>query len=228
MKVCKKCNIEKEWSSFNKNSSKDDGLHIWCKECSSTSNQKRYESKSESIKEKSSEYYYTNKEVILPKLKVYREQDEIKEKQKVYIKQWVIDNIDYYRQYQNSYTKERRKTDPRFKTICDLRTQINTYLKNKVKNNKTEDLLGYTYEDFINKIGIKQEGQEIDHKIPIDWFLDETPINVIWNLNNLQLTTKKYNRTKKNILSDPINTEFHQTVIKWIKPTQLLKISTYV
>jgi hypothetical protein len=228
MKTCKKCNIEKELNLFNKNKNKVDGLHIWCKECSSILNKNRYESQSKSIKEKTSKYYYDNKESILPKLKTYREQDEIKTKQKVYIKEWVNNNIDSYRHYQNEYAKKRRKNDPRFKTICDLRTQINTYLQNKIKNNKTESLLGYTYEDFINKIGVKQDNQEIDHKIPINWFIDETPINIIWDLDNLQLTTKKYNRNKKNTFADPISVKFYQTVIKWIKTSQLSMISTYV
>ena len=228
MKVCKKCNVEKELSLFNKNKNKVDGLHIWCKECSSNSNKNRYKSQSESIKEKTSEYYYTNKEVILPKLKIYRNQDEIKVKQKSYIKNWVKDNIDSYRQYQNNYAKERRKIDPRFKTICDLRTQINTYLQNNIKNDKTENLLGYTYEEFINMIGVKDHNQEIDHKIPINWFINETPINIIWNLNNLQLTTKEYNRTKKDTFADPISIKFHQTIIKWVKHSQLSMISTYV
>jgi hypothetical protein len=228
MKTCKKCNVEKELSLFNKNKNKIDGLHIWCKECSSNSNKDRYKSQSEFIKEKTSKYYYDNKEIILPKLKTYREQDEVKEKQKVYIKEWVNNNIDSYRQYQNGYAKKRRKSDPRFKTICDLRSQINTYFQNKTKNERTETLLGYTYKDFIDKIGVKSFNQEIDHKIPINWFLNETPINIIWNLNNLQLTTKEYNRTKKDTFADPISIKFHQTVIKWIKHSQLSMISTYV
>lgn len=228
MKTCKKCNVEKELSLFNKNKNKIDSLHIWCKECSSNSNKDRYKSQSEFIKEKTSKYYYDNKEIILPKLKTYREQDEVKEKQKVYIKEWVNNNIDSYRQYQNGYAKERRKNDPRFKTICDLRSQINTYFQNKTKNERTETLLGYTYKDFIDKIGVKSFNQEIDHKIPINWFLNETPINIIWNLNNLQLTTKEYNRTKKDTFADPISIKFHQTVIKWIKHSQLSMISIYV
>lgn len=228
MKTCKKCNVEKELNLFNKNKNKVDGLHIWCKECSSLAHKIRYKSQREFIKEKTSKYYYDNKEIILPKLKTYREQDEVKEKQKVYIKEWVNNNIDSYRQYQNNYVKERRKIDPRFKTICDLRTQINTYLQNNIKNDKTENLLGYTYEEFINMIGVKDHNQEIDHKIPINWFINETPINVIWNLDNLQLTTKEYNRTKKDTFADPISVKFHQTVIKWIKTSQLSMISTYV
>lgn len=228
MKICKKCNLEKELNLFNKNKNKVDGLHIWCKECSSNSNKNRYKSQSEFIKEKTSEYYYSNKEIILPKLKIYREQDEIKEKQKSYIKEWVNNNIDSYRQYQNNYAKERRKSDPRFKTICDLRSQINAYFQNRIKNEKTEILLGYTYEEFINKIGTKDLNQEIDHKIPINWFLNEAPINIIWNLDNLQLTTKEYNRAKKDTFADPISIKFYQTVIKWIKHSQLSMISTYV
>ena len=60
MKVCKKCNIKKELSLFNKNSNKEDGLHIWCKECSSSYNKKRYEIKKDTFSDPISiEFYQT-------------------------------------------------------------------------------------------------------------------------------------------------------------------------
>ena len=228
MKKCKKCNIDKPLNCFNKNQKKTDGLHIWCKECSSLKNKERYDLKKDYIKNQTSEYYINNKEIILPKLKVYRDKDEIKEKQKIYIKKWVSNNLDSYRKYQNAYLKERRKTDPQFKTICDLRTQIDHFLIGSKKTLKTENLLGYTYNNFIDTVGIKQEGQEIDHKIPISWFKENTPINVIWDLRNLQIVSKEYNRSKKNTFADNISQQYYQTVIKWIKPSQLSMISTYV
>jgi hypothetical protein len=228
MKICKKCKINKPLDNFNKNKNIKGGLHIWCKKCSSLQNKERYENKKEEIKEKSSQYYSLNREIILPKLKTYREQDFIKEKQKNYIKEWVLNNKDSYRKYQNNYTKQRRKNDPYFKTIESLKNQINHFLKNKKKDKKTEILLGYTYKDFIEKLGVIEEKQDLDHKIPISWFKKDTPINVIWDLRNLQITSREYNRKKKNLYADPINKEFYQTVTKWIEPTQLSMILTYL
>ena len=228
MKICKKCNIEQDVILFAKNKTKSDGLHIWCKKCTSENNKNRYLLKSEYIKNQTNSYYNLNKENILPKLKKYREQDFIKEKQKNYIKQWVLDNKVLYRKYQNSYTKQRRKNDLSFKTIESLKTQINHFLKRETKSKKTEDLLGYTYKEFIEKLGVIEENQDLDHKIPISWFTPETPINIIWDLRNLQITSREYNRKKKNTYADSVNKEYYQTVIKWIKHTQLSMISTYL
>jgi hypothetical protein len=42
MKVCKKCNIEKELSEFSKRTKCNDGYNIYCKECDYTWNRKSY------------------------------------------------------------------------------------------------------------------------------------------------------------------------------------------
>jgi hypothetical protein len=42
MKVCKKCNIEKELSKFSKRAKCNDGYNIYCKECGYTWNRKSY------------------------------------------------------------------------------------------------------------------------------------------------------------------------------------------
>jgi hypothetical protein len=228
MKICSKCNIEKLLNQFNKNKTKSDGYHVWCKQCISINNKKLYIIDSKRIKQQTNDYYHNNKDIISPKLKEYRNKLEIKLKQKQYIKEWVKNNKTHYRQYQNNYVKQRRNNDPYFKTIENLKSQIYIYLKNKTKNNKTEILLGYKYVDFINKIGIIKDNLEIDHKIPISWFKNETPIDIIWNLNNLQLTTQEYNRKKSNTYSDVVYVNYYKIVYKWIKKSRLSMISTYL
>lgn len=228
MKTCSKCNIEKPLNEFNKNKSKIDGYHIWCKQCVSKNNKKLYENDKELKKQKTNEYYHINKDIVLDKIKQYRNKPKIKQKQKEYIKQWVEENKNYYRQYQNDYAKNRRKNDNKFRIIENLKSQINHYLKNQTKNNKTEAILGYTYNDFLNKIGTLTDNQEIDHKIPVSWFIKGTPAHIIWDLDNLQLTTKKYNRSKKNIFANKININYYKKAHKWIIKSQLSKISTYL
>ena len=228
MKICNKCNIEKPLDQFNKNKNKNDGYHVWCKQCVSNTNKKLYADDSERIKQQTNNYYHNNKNIITPKLKEYRSNPEIKNRQQQYIKEWVEDNKDYYRQYQNEYAKNKRKNDNKFRIIENLKSQINHYLKNQTKNDKTEAILGYTYNDFLNKIGTLTNNQEIDHKIPVSWFVKETPACIIWDLDNLQLTTKEYNRTKKNVFSDSININYYEKAHKWIVKSRLSKISTYL
>jgi hypothetical protein len=228
MKICNKCNIKKPLDQFNKNKNKTDGYHVWCKQCVSNTNKKLYADDSERIKQQTNNYYHSNKNIITPKLKEYRSKPEIKNRQQQYIKEWVEENKNYYRQYQNDYAKNRRKNDNKFRIIENLKSQINHYLKNQTKNNKTEAILGYTYNDFLNKIGTLTDNQEIDHKIPVSWFIKETPACIIWDLDNLQLTTKEYNRTKKNVFSDSININYYEKAHKWIIKSRLSKISTYL
>jgi hypothetical protein len=228
MKICNKCSTEKPLDQFNKNKHKIDGYHVWCRQCVSNTNKKLYVGDSERIKQQTNNYYHNNKDIIKPKLKEYRNKPEVKNKQQQYIKEWVEDNKNYYRQYQNEYAKNRRKNDNTFRIIENLKSQIYHYLKNQIKNDKTEVLLGYTYSDFLNKIGTLVDNQEIDHKIPVSWFIKETPANIIWDLDNLHLTTKEYNRTKKNTFSDSININYYKKAHKWIIKSRLSKISTYL
>ena len=228
MKICNKCSTEKPLDQFNKNKHKIDGYHVWCRQCVSNTNKKLYVGDSERIKQQTNNYYHNNKDIIKPKLKEYRNKPEVKNKQQQYIKEWVEDNKNYYRQYQNEYAKNRRKNDNTFRIIENLKSQIYHYLKNQIKNDKTEVLLGYTYSDFLNKIGTLVDNQEIDHKIPVSWFIKETPANIIWDLDNLHLTTKEYNRTKKNTFSDSINIKYYKKAHKWIIKSRLSKISTYL
>lgn len=226
-KICSKCNISKPLTEFNKNKSKVDGYHVWCKKCISDNNKKLYNNNSEYKKNQMNLYYDKNKNTILPKLKEYRNKPEIKSKQADYIKTWIENNKEHYQQYQNKYAKDRRKNDNVFRTIENIKSQINHYLKDKIKNNKTEILLGYTYDDFINRLGSLCDDQEIDHKIPVSWFIKGTPIDIIWHLDNLQLTIKNYNKTKKNLFADSVHNEYYKIAQPWIKH-HLLTIPTYL
>lgn len=72
MKHCKKCENDKEDLSFFKNTSNNDGLSSWCKECTSKSQKERYELNKESIKEKAALRYINNKEKHKEKGKQWR------------------------------------------------------------------------------------------------------------------------------------------------------------
>lgn len=57
MKVtCVKCGIEKFDTEFNKDSSKKNNLHSWCKECSRELSKKHYHEHKEERREKDKEY----------------------------------------------------------------------------------------------------------------------------------------------------------------------------
>lgn len=72
MKVCKICNIEKEFGEFSKNKNRKDGLGSYCKDC----NRERSRKNRESNPEYSSRYRELNKEKFKSYSKKYRESNK--------------------------------------------------------------------------------------------------------------------------------------------------------
>jgi hypothetical protein len=224
MKICCECNIEKNLDQFSKNKNIKGGFNNRCKVCCSVRNKKRYELKKEDIKIKCNQYYYNNKETIKNK-----QTGKLNSYQKN--KEWHLDyrekNKEKYLQYIKEYQKINQPikyaTDPIYKTKKLIGNQIRNFLKGN-KNKKTEILLGYNYQEFIEKIGIPKKNEHIDHKIPMSWFEDNTPVNIIWNLHNLQIVDKKYNQTKLNLFYDSIPQEYLNEVKKYIKKQYKTKL----
>jgi len=227
-KICRDCQNELPLVKYNKNKNKKDGLHIICKKCSSIRNKVRYNSQKNKIKQQCNKYYHLNKDVIKPKLKEYRNKEEVKEKQSLYLKEYRTKNYLKLRKYSKEYSFNRRKNDIEYKSIRNLRSQLGNFFNGKIKNNSSENLLGYSYKDFIKKMGVINKGQELDHKVPISWFKSTTPINLIWNFENLQVVSINYNRTKKNTFADSINYKYYLKIKKWLQPQQLHKVPTYL
>ena len=73
-------------------------------------------------------------------------------------------------------------------------------------------ILGYNVDDFIKKVGSPKKNEDIDHKIPISWFKKETPISIIWNLENLQIIDSSINRSKSNHHYHPITENYKETI----------------
>jgi DNA repair exonuclease SbcCD ATPase subunit len=86
MKVCSKCNIEKEFTEFYKDRSRRDGYRSQCKKCAK---QYRIENR-EQLKEWEKQYRIENKEKIKEWQKQYRIENE--EKIKEWQKQYRIEN----------------------------------------------------------------------------------------------------------------------------------------
>jgi hypothetical protein len=224
MKICCECNIEKDLDQFSKNKNIKDGFNNRCKICCSIRNKKRYELKKEDIKVKCNQYYHSNKETIKNK-----QTGKINSYQKN--KEWHIKyrekNKEKYLQYIKEYQKINQPikyaTDPIYKTKKLIGNQIRNFLKGN-KNKKTEILLGYSYQEFIEKVGIPKKNEHIDHKIPMAWFEENTPVDIVWNLYNLQIVDKKYNQTKLNLFHDSVPQEYLNEVKKYIKEQYKIKL----
>jgi len=166
-KVCTKCKISKPVPSFNKDSRLKSGLRSDCKDC-----QKQYKN--------------DNKELIAHKKKEWREKN--KEFLSEYHHEWYINNIEEKRDYDKNYRKDnktnineynklyqkrKRKIDPLYNLISNIRSLISNSISSRgfSKNSKSAQILGCSFEDF--KIHIENqfpEGMSWENRS--DWHLD--------------------------------------------------------
>lgn len=102
------------------------------------------------------------------------------------------------------------------------------YRLKTTKVNTTEIMLGYSYNTLIECLGkVPDLNENIDHKIPITWFIDIADCKLINNLNNLQILTKSENSKKNNFYSHPVSFEYFEMVKDKLKPQYKNKISHY-
>jgi hypothetical protein len=191
MKECSKCKEVKKIEEFYYKGNQ-------CKKCQ-IERQKIYIIKNkEKGNKRSLEYYYKNcKELNLH--------------HKFYVEKTKEQRNKYWREY----SKNRWENDPKYKIQKLLRKHIYYYLKSKSK--KTEELLGYSYEKFLEILGEVPKDHHLDHKIPISWFNPNTPISVIWSLENLHYISSLENYSKNNRFSHHITGEYKNSIKSYIK-----------
>lgn len=96
------------------------------------------------------------------------------------------------------------------------------------KTNTTEIMLGYSYKQLIAALGkVPELNENIDHKIPITWFINITDCKLINDLQNLQILTKTENSKKNNFYSHPVSFEYFEMVKDKLKPQYINKITHY-
>jgi hypothetical protein len=182
MKVCIKCNIEKNLNDFGKRPDSKDGHRNDCKSCRKEfnriykiqnkddilRNQKKWKSEN---KEYDKEYYEKNKEILILKKKEYNKKNKeililknkiYREKNKELIAKRKKDYYDNNREKENSrkdkWHKKKILEDPNYKMRTNIRSLIYIsvknagYRKSQLRFKKTELILGCKIEFFIKYI----------------------------------------------------------------------------
>jgi ribosomal protein S15P/S13E len=186
VKICCRCNIEKELQEFPKDKNRKDGYYIICKNCRKLI----YQSNSKDIIEKSKKYYQDNKEKNYEK---------------------IIERNKKWRSNNPSYTTDRKKIDPTFKLIKNTRRRILRFLESKklTKRNTTISLIGCSPHELKQHIehkfvlGMSWENQgkwHIDHIIPLSTAKTEEEVYKLCHYSNLQPLWAKDNLAKSNKL----------------------------
>jgi hypothetical protein len=64
---------------------------------------------------------------------------------------------------------------------------------------------------------------EIDHKIPLSWFKNDTPPNIPNDFRNLHLKNKSENSSKKNYYMDGVSEDYWVIVKEYLKEDIVVK-----
>jgi hypothetical protein len=185
-KLCSKCKIDKFISEYSKDKNRSDGYGVYCKECRRII----YQSKSELIKEKSKKYYHNNKE---------KNHEKILERNRL------------WRKNNPTYTTDRKKIDPTFKIIKNVRRRLNRFINFSyfTKRSTTIYLIGcspkelksFLEKKFIGNMSWENYGEwHIDHIIPLSSAKTEEELNKLCHYTNLQPLWAKDNLRKSNKL----------------------------
>lgn len=218
MKICNKCNIEKDNSDFYKKKGK-------CKQCISVYNKNyiRSEEGKKAKKLSDKKYYKLNKDAMYLKYRdnknQYRRQYYKKNKLLIFEKE-----------------KQRYKNDVQFRLSKIYRNRMNSYIKGE--NNKMDYLHCNLSEfrefieiQFTNDMSWDNQGTiwELDHVIPVSKFNLEIQEhkNTCFHWCNYKPIPKSDNKKKSNKIIDNMIKEHNNFNIKFIENKDLHYINIY-
>jgi hypothetical protein len=209
MKQCCTCKDMVSLDSFYKSSNNKDGLQRQCKKC------KKASEKPDLIAARSKKYRSNNLERSKNASKTWRANNP------KYSIEYYYDNKEKWLERTAKYIATKYKTDPLFRIQRVLSTQVWSYLSGKNKSQRTMQLIGYTAEELMVRLGERQSGFDLDHKIPLTWFKHHTPLHIIWHLDNLQWVETKQNQSKGNRYMHPVSESYLQTALPYVLKSRL-------
>jgi len=188
IKICKKCNCEKDLAFFYKDKRASDGLSGRCKDCVKISAKESQIKNFDHRKKYLKEYSKTNKDRLLTNRRKYRE-----------------DNKEYFTDYMRNYHVNRRKDDLLFRVKHNVRNRLWHAFKNSNwKKEGSQKLLGAKYEiviDYIESLFLENMSWDnygrcvdgdcdnfwhIDHIIPLNIACTKEELEKLCHYTNLQ------------------------------------------
>jgi hypothetical protein len=221
MKKCSKCKEIKSLDGFYKDKYKVDGITTNCKICA---------------KQGSSLYYNQNKETVIERTSKYG---------KEYMKKYVVQNIEYFQNYRKSYRESNPDyyKQHHHQYYTKNKESLNEYQKewNKInihstkwrsllsetvkrlgqrKEINTSNLLKYSALDLkehLDSLGMIWDYHQIDHKIPVTWFKEDTPPHIVNDLRNLQPLSPEENQIKGNRFTSNVSEDYLDLIKPFLK-----------
>jgi len=208
-KVCTKCRIKKLINEFNKTKAREDGLSTRCKKCLSEYHKKYYEQNRQKILNAVETYKANNREKVLAgKRREYRKH---KDKYLFDSANWQKKNRKKSNAIKYKYKIKKRKEDPTYRIVDNLRSRIRAVLKGNNKSQQSMELIGCSKQELEAHLenqfteGMTWEnygyyGWHIDHIKPCASFdlSDPEQQKLCFHYSNLQPLWAKDNYKKRN------------------------------
>jgi hypothetical protein len=150
MKQCKRCLTTKEYTSFNKDASRKDGYHTYCRECGSVYSKKAYEAKKQYYIDKASSWRKNN----LEKSKVYAKKSRQKNKARRRA-DWM------------HYTTKKLQACPKWLTNEQHRSIKDKYVVAKYLEELTGNLIKYHVDHIVPLRGVGVCGLHVPWNLQI-------------------------------------------------------------
>lgn len=146
MKTCIKCGELKQLEEFYPVKSKPSQFYTSCKACWSKRAADYYKRNRDALLKSGIEWRKNNRDKVNAAVRRRREKDPAKFR--AAFTRWSKNNPGYGKKY----IAKRRKADPGFRISLSLRSRISGAIRNKGvwKSEKTKDLLGCSFEDFLS------------------------------------------------------------------------------
>jgi len=226
MKICKKCGVDKSFDDYGNNKRNVDGKAIYCKECERLRGIEYRIKNPEKVKESSKKWRNNNIEnykktiekyleknphmVSKERIKIYRQNEEFKNKTNLKKKEYYRNNIEqerekskkYYhdnkqiiRKKNNEWKNNKRKNDGFYRMKINLRHRLRDYLFGESKSKRTKDIVGldkiefksYVENKFLNGMTWDNYGKwHLDHIKPLCQAKDNDEALLLNHYTNLQ------------------------------------------
>jgi hypothetical protein len=145
-KGCTKCKVRKSINQFKKTRVSKDGLYPQCKKCTSEYHKQYYQKNRQKILKKVKKYTINNREKVLEgKRREYRKH---REKYLLNNKEWAENNRTKSNQIKYNYKIRKRKIDPVYRIVDNLRGRIVAVMKGANKSKSSMELLGCSAEEL--------------------------------------------------------------------------------
>lgn len=139
-----------------------------------------------------------------------------------YIRKDKAKRDEYLKHYRKTHKYPKTNKDKEADRIRKMVKRVLMYTSQR-KIQSSKELLGWDKNDFLMRLGPMVKDMHIDHKIPVSWFKEESPVHVINHLDNLQYLSEEANLKKLNTYNDIVNIEYFNLCKEYLKEEFLVR-----